>query len=208
MHHKRKSEISHLYAKNVTRFSDQVHPLDITIGSHRVSKRKKEKEKIEKWWIDREKERQRKRERERERWGGRRGKSKNCTDTSVSGTFCFSFRHWRLKGHHRKFHTRAAYRHHPLVNFLSFYFTANLHCTPCRAPLRYCSLTKVNGITDESVNSIFFFLTYPRSSVHNRVHGFGWTRYVVTLHLIQEIWSDLATLHAQIINKVKALNIV
>lgn len=46
----------------------------------------------------------------------------------------------------------------PLVNFLSFYFTANLHCTPCRAPLRYCSLTKVNGITDESVNSIFFFL--------------------------------------------------
>ena len=90
MHHKRKSEISHLYAKNVTRFSDQVHPLDITIGSHRVSKRKKEKEKIEKWWIDREKKRQRKREREREREMGREARKKQ----KLHGYICF--RHFLL----------------------------------------------------------------------------------------------------------------
>lgn len=95
-------------------------------------------------------------EREKER----AGKNENCTDTSVSGIFCFSCHRWRLKGHHRKFHTRADYRYHIPLNFLSFYFTANLHRPLYRASLRYCSLTKANEITDESVNWTLFFFSF------------------------------------------------
>lgn len=122
-----------------------------SIGNFETEKGKKEENK-EKWRIDRGWRRKRKRE---------AGKNENCTDTSVSGIFCFSCHRWRLKGHHRKFHTRADYRYHIPLNFLSFYFTANLHRPLYRASLRYCSLTKANGITDESVNwTLFFFFFF------------------------------------------------
>lgn len=158
-----------------------------SIGNFETEKGKKEENK-EKWRIDRGWRRKRKRE---------AGKNENCTDTSVSGIFCFSCHRWRLKGHHRKFHTRADYRYHIPLNFLSFYFTANLHRPLYRASLRYCSLTKANGITDESVNwTLFFFffffyfyffffslLNHFRWSVYSRVRVSASTRYNVTLYL-------------------------